>query len=57
MEDLLVDRYQWLTILGTEPIGTSKEEWKKLNKKAKNTIHLCLEDLVLINVFGENNTK
>ena len=39
MEDLLVDRDQWITVdPGTAPIGTSADEWKKLDRKEKSTI-------------------
>jgi hypothetical protein len=39
MEDLLVDRDQWIMVdPGTAPIGTSTDDWKKLDQKAKSTI-------------------
>jgi hypothetical protein len=39
MEDLLVDRDQWITVdPGTAPTGTSTDDWKKLDRKAKSTI-------------------
>ena len=39
MEDLLVDRDQGIIVyLGTAPIGTSTDEWKNLDRKAKSTI-------------------
>jgi hypothetical protein len=39
MEDLLVDRDQWIVVdLGTAPTGTSTDDWKKLDQKAKSTI-------------------
>ena len=39
MEDLLVDKDQWIAVdLGTKPIRVSDEEWKKLDRKAKSTI-------------------
>jgi len=39
MEDLLVDKDQWIAIyLGTKPTGVSDEEWKKLDLKEKSTI-------------------
>ena len=39
MEDLLVDKDQWIAVvLGTKPIGVFDEEWKKLDRKAKGTI-------------------
>jgi hypothetical protein len=58
MEDLLVDRDQWITVdPGTTPIGTSTYDWKTLDQKAKNTIQLCLFDSVLLNVSEEATTK
>jgi hypothetical protein len=39
MEDLLVDKDQWITVdPGTTPTGTSADDWKKLDQKAKSTI-------------------
>jgi hypothetical protein len=73
MEDLLVDKEQWIVVdLGTQPtstksIGTqttstppsgmSKEDWEKLDRRARSTIQLCLEDSVLLNVLGESTAK
>ena len=32
MEDLLVDKYQWIVVdLGTKPTKISDEDWKKLD--------------------------
>jgi hypothetical protein len=43
MEDLLVDRDQWIAVdPGTTPTGTSADDWKKTDRKAKSTIRLCL---------------
>jgi hypothetical protein len=45
MEDLLVDRDQWIAVdPGTTPTGTSADDWKKTDQKAKSTIRLCLSD-------------
>jgi hypothetical protein len=53
MKDLLVDRDQWIVVdLGTAPTGTSADDWKKLDQKAKRTIRLCLSNSVLLNVSG-----
>jgi hypothetical protein len=41
----------------TSPTGTSADDWKKLDRKAKSTIQLCLSDLVLLNVSEEATTK
>ena len=58
MEDLLVDKDQWIVVdLGTKPTGVSDEEWKKLDRKAKSTIRLCVSDSVLLNVTGEATAK
>ena len=39
MEDLLVDKDQWIVVdLGTKPTVVSNEEWKKLDRKTKSTI-------------------
>jgi hypothetical protein len=83
MEDLLVDKEQWIVVdLGTQPTGTpststqatgtqptstqttstpvtgmSKEDWDKLDRRARSTIRLCLADSVLLNVSGESIAK
>jgi hypothetical protein len=58
MEDILVDRDQWIMVdPGTAPTGTSADDWKKTDRKAKSTIRLCLSDLVLLNVSEEDTTK
>jgi hypothetical protein len=39
MEDLLVDRDQWVVVdLGTAPIVNSGDDWKKFDQKENNTI-------------------
>jgi hypothetical protein len=58
MEDLLVDRDQWIAVdPGTTPTGTSADDWKKTDRKAKSTIRLCLSDSVLLNVSEEATAK
>ena len=58
MEDLLVDKDQWIVVdPGTKPTGVTDEEWKKLDRKAKSTIWLCVSDSVLLNVSGEATAK
>jgi hypothetical protein len=58
MEDLLVDKDQWIAVdPGTAPTGTSVDDWKKMDRKAKSTIRLCLSDSVLLNVSEEATTK
>eukprot|EP00253_Pinus_taeda_P021650 PITA_21650 len=54
MEDLLVDKDQWVVVdPGAKPTRVSNEEWKKLDRKAKSTIRLCVSDSVFLNVSGE----
>jgi len=58
MEDLLVDKDQWIAVdPGTKPTAMSDEDWKKLDRKAKSTIRLCVSDSVLLNVSGEVTAK
>eukprot|EP00253_Pinus_taeda_P021243 PITA_21243 len=58
MEDLLVDKDQWITVDScTKPTRVSDEEWKKLDRKAKSIIQLCVSNLVLLNVLGEATVK
>ena len=58
MEDLLVDKDQWIMVdPGTKPTRVTDEEWKKLDRKAKSTIRLCVSDSVLLNVSGEATAK
>eukprot|EP00253_Pinus_taeda_P031417 PITA_31417 len=58
MEDLLVDKDQWIAVdPGTKPTGVTNEEWKKLDRKARSTIQLCVSDSVLLNVSGEATAK
>ena len=58
MDDLLVDIDQWITVNpGTAPTGTSADDWKKTDRKAKSTIRLCLSNSLLLNVSEEATTK
>jgi hypothetical protein len=41
----------------TPPTGMSKEDWEKLDIRARSTIRLCLVDSVLLNVSGESTAK
>jgi hypothetical protein len=41
----------------TPPTGMSKEDWEKLDRRARSTIRLCLADSVLLNVSGESTAK
>ena len=56
MEDLLVDREQWIVVdPGTKPTATSQADWDKLERRARSTIRLCLSDSVFFNVSGEDS--
>ena len=56
MEDLLVDREQWIAVdPGTKPTATSQEYWDKLERRARSTIRLCLSNSVLLNVSSEDS--
>eukprot|EP00253_Pinus_taeda_P034923 PITA_34923 len=58
MEDLLVDKDQWIVVdPGTKPTTVSDEEWKKLDRNEKRTIRSCVSDSVLLNVSGQAATK
>eukprot|EP00253_Pinus_taeda_P015212 PITA_15212 len=58
MEDLLVDKDQWIVVdPGTKPTRVSDVEWRKLDWEAKSRIRLCVSDLVLLNVSGEAMMK
>ena len=53
-----MDKDQWIAVdPGTKPTGVSDEEWKKLDRKAKSIIRLCVLELVLLNVLGEATMK
>jgi hypothetical protein len=41
----------------TPPTSMLKEDWEKLDRRARSTIRLCLTDLVLLNFLGESTTK
>jgi hypothetical protein len=41
----------------TPTIGMSKEDWDKLDRRARSTIQLCLADSVLLNVSRESTDK
>ena len=58
IEYLLVDKERWETVdLGTKPVAMSSEGLEKLDRKVRSFIHLCLSDLVLLNVSREDSTK
>ena len=58
MEDMLVDKDQMIMVDPcTAPTGTSADDWKKLDWKAKSTIQLCLSDSILLNVSEEATAK
>jgi hypothetical protein len=39
------------------PTGMSKEDWEKLDRRARSTIRLCLTNSMLLNVLGESTAK
>ena len=41
----------------TPPIGMSKEDWEKLDRRARSTIRLCLTDSVFLNVSRESTAN
>ena len=56
MKDLLVDQEQWIAVdLGKKPIGTSQDDWDKLEIGENSTILLFLLYSMLLNVFGEDS--
>ena len=58
MEDLLVDKDQWIVVDPcTKPMTVLDEDWVKLERKAKSTIWLCILDYVLFNVSREAMAK
>ena len=58
MKYLLVERDLWIMVdPSTAPIGTSTDDWKKLDQKESSTIRLCFSDSVLLNVSEESTTK
>ena len=53
-----MDKDQWIAVdLGTKPMTMSDEDWKKLDRKVKSTIGLCVSDSVLLNVSREATAK
>ena len=49
-----MDKDQWIAVdPGTKPTGVTDEEWKKLDRKAKSTILLCVSDSVLLMYQGK----
>ena len=41
----------------TKHVAMLSENWEKLDRKVRSTIHLCLLDLVLLNVSIEDSAK
>ena len=53
-----MDKDQWIVVdLGTKPTTMLDEDWKKLDRKAKSIIWLCVSDSVLLNLSGEAMAK
>jgi hypothetical protein len=58
IEYLLIDREKWEAVCPrTILTSMSREEWEKLERRATSTIRICIADLVLLNVLGEDSTK
>ena len=58
MEDPLVDKEQWVVMdPSTKLVAMSKEDWDKLDRKARRKIRLYLSDLAPLNVSREDSTK
>ena len=56
MEDLLVDREQWIAVdSGTKPTATSQDDCDKLERRERSTILLCLSNSMLLNVSCEDS--
>ena len=57
MEDLLVDREQWIAMdLGTKPTAMSQYDCDKLETRERSTIRFCLFDSVFFNISGEDSS-
>ena len=53
-----MDKDQWIAVdSGTKPTGVTDEEWKKLDRKEKSIIQLCVSDSILLNVSREAMAK
>jgi hypothetical protein len=58
MEDLLIDGEQWVAVIPVTILtGMLKEEWEKLERRAKSMIRICLVDSILLNVTGDDFAK
>ena len=58
IEDLLAAKEPWAVVDScTKPTAMSLEDWDKLDRKERRMIRLCLSDLVLLNVSGEDSAK
>ena len=56
MEDLLVDREQWIVMdLGMKSTRTSQYDWKKLERRATRTIRFFLPGFMFLNVSSEDS--
>ena len=53
-----MDKDQWIAVdPGIKPMEMSDEDWKKLDRKAKSTIRLCVSNSALLNVSEEATMK
>jgi hypothetical protein len=58
IEDILVDQEQWEWSIQVPFLTSmSREEWEKLERRERSMIQLCLVNLVLLNVSGEDSTR
>ena len=57
MEDLLMEKDIWYIIFEKKPDNTSNKDWKKLNRKSRSMIRLCIADSMLINISIEKTAK
>jgi hypothetical protein len=58
IEDILVDREKWAIVCpSTILTGMPREEWEKIERRARSTIQLCLLDLVLLDVSSEDSAN
>ena len=58
MEDLLLDKEQWVVVdPSAKPTTMLKEDWDKLDRKARSTIRLYLSYSILLKVSGEYSSK
>jgi hypothetical protein len=56
MEDMLVDKYQWIIVdPGTAPTGTSTEDWENLDQRKEHNLVVSLRFSIIECVRGSYN--